>query len=88
MSVPAITHLPAGRVASAEAPAPALLRFLAAVVAYLRAWHTERLTLAMIAQMDAATLKDLGASRWELAAHVRAAQDRRAAFLLAWRGEA
>jgi uncharacterized protein YjiS (DUF1127 family) len=85
MRIPAFIHLPTDA-APAEARAPILLRGLAAIIAFHRAWRAERQTLALIAQMDAATLKDIGADQWSLRQHVHDAHDPRAAFLRAWRG--
>jgi uncharacterized protein YjiS (DUF1127 family) len=85
MRIPVFIPLPTD-VAPAEAPAPMLLRGLAAILAGLRAWRAERRTLALIAQMDAATLKDIGAESWSLHQQVRDLHDPRAAFLRVWRG--
>jgi uncharacterized protein YjiS (DUF1127 family) len=82
----AATHRPHASALTAEPRAPALLRGLAAILAWLRAWRAERRTLALIAQMDAATLKDIGVDGWALRQHVHGAQAPRAAFLRAWRG--
>jgi uncharacterized protein YjiS (DUF1127 family) len=90
MRIPAFIHLPTDATQAetpAASPAPGLLRGLAAILAFLRAWRAERRTLALIAQMDAATLKDIGADAWALRQHLRDAHDPRAAFLRAWRGE-
>ena len=80
----AITHSSRAGL-SAKPGDPVLLRGLAAILAFLRAWRAERQTIALIGQMDAATLKDIGADHWALLQHVREAHDPRAAFLRAWR---
>ncbi len=87
MRIPAFIHLPSDA-AAAEPRAPAPRRLLAAVLAFLRAWHAQRTTFALIAQMDAFTLRDIGADIWTLRQHVRVTHDPKAAFLRAWRGGA
>jgi len=76
---------------SASAAAPAqrdlvLLRLFAAILATLRAWREERRTLALVAAMDAATLRDLGLDRGSLAERIRAECGRGAAWRRGWQG--
>lgn len=73
---------------TASAPArPALpRRALRAALAWGRAWREERRTLALVARMDRATLKDLGLDRSEIEARLRGGDLRAQAVAQAWRG--
>jgi uncharacterized protein YjiS (DUF1127 family) len=65
------------RSAAAAAPAEGpLARLARQVVLRFRLWRIERRTLAEIARLDDATLRDIGVSRWQLHEHVRAERER------------
>ncbi|MGG5821942.1 DUF1127 domain-containing protein [Falsiroseomonas sp. HW251] len=84
MRIPAFIHLPIDLPAPAAPAIPR--RALRALIAWTRGWLEERRTLALVAQMDQATLRDLGLNRYELEAHLRSGQVRTEAFLRGWRG--
>ncbi len=85
MRIPAFIPLPID-VPAGAAPAGLPRRALRAVLAWGRAWLEERRTLALLAQMDRATLRDLGLNRPEIEARLRGGDLRAEAFARGWRG--
>ncbi|WP_270938473.1 DUF1127 domain-containing protein [Falsiroseomonas oryzae] len=87
MRIPAFIHLPGDAVA-AHADAVrgnSLARWFGAILQLLQAWRDERRTLAEIARLDDATLRDIGVNRWELQAHMQAERERNFRQFGAWR---
>jgi uncharacterized protein YjiS (DUF1127 family) len=73
MRTPAFFHLPVNELAQPR-PSPAwrfVRRTLSRFNAFLRAWREERVTLRLIAELDAATLRDIGVTRPDLARALR-----------------
>lgn len=84
MRTPAFIPLPGA--AWATLPTlPALPPILARAALRLRLWRRERSTLAAIERLDAATLRDIGISRWQVREHFRAERDRILQREAAWR---
>jgi uncharacterized protein YjiS (DUF1127 family) len=73
MRVPAFIHLPGDEM---PAPAPVLQRPLARLALRFRLWRAEQRILAEIARLDAATLRDIGVSAWQLREHFRGERER------------
>ena len=78
--------LPLPAAAAPAQPDPLLLRLLAGAREMLRTWIEERRTLALVAELDAATLRDLGLDRGGLAERIRAECSRKAAWHRGWQG--
>jgi len=90
MRIPVFIHLPRDELAPATLPQlePArrlVRRALSRLGAFLRAWREERATLRLIAQMDEATLRDIGVTRFQLAEALRERRDEALQEPAAWR---
>lgn len=59
----------------ARAAAGRLGRILGATVALLRHWRRERETFAAFERLDAATLRDIGMTQWEMRRQMQAERD-------------
>jgi uncharacterized protein YjiS (DUF1127 family) len=84
MRTPALINLPSAALATLPR-LPALPRVLMRAALRARMWWRERATLAAIERLDAATLRDIGMSRWQVREHFRAERDRILQREAAWR---
>ncbi|WP_237217813.1 hypothetical protein [Falsiroseomonas oryziterrae] len=87
MRIPAFIHLPGDAIATPDATGR-LARLAALALRVVRVRREERQLLEQVAQMDDATLRDIGTNRWELRAHIRSGRVTRADWVKAWRGAA
>lgn len=87
MRIPAYIHLP-DDAPPAALPALPMPRLLARLALRFRLWRAEQRTLAEIERLDAATLRDIGVSAWQLREHFRAERERILLREAAWRNPA
>jgi uncharacterized protein YjiS (DUF1127 family) len=73
-------HLPSAAASAGSSARGTLRRGLARFVAALRLWRDERRTIAEIARLDEATLRDIGVDRCQVPALLAAERERIAAY--------